>query len=127
VRPNDNCIAPMTGANWLKLEQEVKSEAVQNLSVTRAAAEVQCNLARKLHNQATYKTKALQVIQSDPRATTKSNKEQQVPGYQLWSRDHNLRDRDMAQISRRDRDLVIKTETETWKFETETSHFSDGN
>ena len=32
------------------------------------------------------------------------------------------RDRDLAQISRRDRDFVIKaeTETETWKFETET-------
>jgi len=27
----------------------------------------------------------------------------------------------------RDRDFVIKAETETWKFETETSHFSDGN
>jgi len=29
----------------------------------------------------------------------------------------------------RDRDFAIKAEieTETWKFETETSHFSDGN
>jgi len=36
-------------------------------------------------------------------------------------------DRDLAQISRRDRDFVIKAEAETWKFETETSHFSDGN
>jgi len=43
--------------------------------------------------------------------------------YHQWrSRDRNLRDRDLAQISRRDRDFVIKaeTETETWKFETET-------
>jgi len=49
--------------------------------------------------------------------------------YQWCSRDRNLRDRDLAQISRRDRDFVIKaeTETETWKFETETSHFSNGN
>jgi len=33
-----------------------------------------------------------------------------------------LRDRDLAQISRRDRDFVTKAETEneTWKFETET-------
>jgi len=30
------------------------------------------------------------------------------------------RDRDLAQISRRDRDFAIKAETETWKFETET-------
>ena len=41
---------------------------------------------------------------------------------QWCSRDRNLRDR--AQISRRDRDFVIKAETEiktkTWKFETET-------
>jgi len=40
----------------------------------------------------------------------------------VMSRDRNLRDR--AQISRRDRDFVIKAETEiktkTWKFETET-------
>jgi len=37
--------------------------------------------------------------------------------------------KDLAQISRRDRDFVIKieTETETWKFETETSHFYDCN
>jgi len=27
----------------------------------------------------------------------------------------------------RDRDFAIKAETETWMFETETSHFSDGN
>ena len=46
--------------------------------------------------------------------------------FQWCSRDRNLRDRDrdLAQISRRDRDFVIKaetkTETETWKFETET-------
>jgi len=33
-------------------------------------------------------------------------------------RDRNLRD--LAQISRRDRDFVISAETETWKFETET-------
>jgi len=46
---------------------------------------------------------------------------------QWCSRDYNLRDRDLTQISRRDRDFVIKAETETWKFETETSHFSDGN
>jgi len=26
-----------------------------------------------------------------------------------------------------DRDFAIKAETETWRFETETSHFSDGN
>ena len=46
--------------------------------------------------------------------------------YQWCSWDRNLRDwdRDMAQISRRDRDrdFVIKAETETeiWKFEAET-------
>jgi len=34
------------------------------------------------------------------------------------ARDRNLRD--LAQISRRDRDFVINAETETWKFETET-------
>jgi len=41
---------------------------------------------------------------------------------QWCSRDRNLRDRDLAQISRRDRDrdFVIKAETETRKFETET-------
>jgi len=39
---------------------------------------------------------------------------------QWCSRDRNLRDRDLAQISRRDRDFVIKAQTETWKFETET-------
>jgi len=40
---------------------------------------------------------------------------------QWFSRDRNLRDRDLAQISRRDRDrdFVTKAETETWKFETE--------
>ena len=50
---------------------------------------------------------------------------------QWCSRDRNLRDRDLAQISRRDqdRDFVIKaeTETETWKFEIETSRFCNGN
>ena len=41
---------------------------------------------------------------------------------QWCSRDSNLRDRDLAQISRRDRDrdFVMKAKTETWKFETET-------
>jgi len=39
-------------------------------------------------------------------------------GEQWCIRDPNLRDRDLAQISRRDRDLAIKAET--WKFETET-------
>jgi len=39
---------------------------------------------------------------------------------QWCSRDRNLRDRDLAQISRRDRDFVKKAETETWKFEIET-------
>jgi len=33
--------------------------------------------------------------------------------YKWCSRDRNLRDRDLAQISRRDRDFVIKAETET--------------
>jgi len=32
---------------------------------------------------------------------------------QWCSRDRNLRDRDLAQISRRDRDFVKKAETET--------------
>ena len=38
------------------------------------------------------------------------------------SQDRNLRDRDLAQISKRDRGFVIKaeTESESWKFETET-------
>jgi len=49
---------------------------------------------------------------------------QSYANYQWCSRDHNLRDqdRDLAQISRRDRDrdFVLKAETET-------SHFSDGN
>jgi len=103
VRPNDNCIAPMTGANWLKLEQEVKSEAVQNLSVTRAAAEVQCNLARKLHNQATYKTKALQVIQERQQSQIKNNKLQDTS--------------DVVE--------TITSETETWlKFRDETETLS---
>jgi len=41
---------------------------------------------------------------------------------QWCSRDRNLwdRDRDLAQISRRDQDFVMQAETETWKFETET-------
>ena len=43
------------------------------------------------------------------------------------SRDRNLQDQDLAQISRRDRDFVIKAKTETCKFETETSHLFDGN
>jgi len=45
-----------------------------------------------------------------------------VCALQWCSRDCNLRDRDLAQISRRDRDrdFVIKAETETSKFETET-------
>jgi len=46
---------------------------------------------------------------------------------QWCSRDRNLRDQDLAQILSRDRDFVIQAETETWMFETETSHFYDGN
>jgi len=46
------------------------------------------------------------------------------PEIQWCSQDRNLRDRDrdLAQISRRDRDrdFVKKNETETWKLETET-------
>jgi len=43
-------------------------------------------------------------------------------GYQWCSRDRNLRDRDLAQSLRQDRDIVIKAETKTeaWKFETKT-------
>jgi len=50
------------------------------------------------------------------------NKKAIWPGIQWCSRDRNLRDRDLSQISRWDRDwdFVIKAETETWKSETET-------